>query len=237
MLIELFFKSREEMQAAVQTLVMLSINTAQQERGAALLALSGGSSPQVLYESLAQQNLDWKNIHIALVDERWVDPAHSASNEGFLKRCFAHLNCADVDIVGLKNQADSVVEGLAESEERYRSFESAFDFALLGMGIDGHTASWFPHAEGLTDALSDDADSQNLLCAVQAKQSDVTGPYTERITLTKRAVLNAKTVVLMISGQEKFDVYQKAKKASPKDHPVAALLQQRDKDIRIFYAP
>ncbi len=225
------------MRAAVRALLMQSINTAQQKRGTALLALSGGSSPQPLYESLAQQNLDWKNIHIALVDERWVDQEHGASNEGFIKRCFAHDNCADVKISGLKNQADSAAEGLAETEERYGSFRCGFDFALLGMGTDGHTASWFPHAEGLDEALSEGADSQNLLNVVLARQSDVTGPYTERITLNKRAVLNAKTIVLMISGQEKLDVYQMAKNASPQENPVAALLQQSDKDIHIFYAP
>lgn len=225
------------MRAAVQALLMQSITTAQQEQGSALLALSGGSSPKPLYESLAQQNLAWQNIHIALVDERWVDQEHEASNEGFIKRCFMNDNCADVQIVGLKTQANCAVEGLSEAEDRYQGFGRAFDFALLGMGTDGHTASWFPHAEGLDDALDENTDSQKLLSVVQAKQSDVTGPYTERITLNKHTVLKAKTVALMISGQEKLDVYQLAKNAAVQNHPVAALLQQSEKDIHVFYAP
>ncbi|GAA6151515.1 6-phosphogluconolactonase [Pseudoteredinibacter isoporae] len=237
MLIESFFNAKPEMLAAVQTLMVESITSAQQEYGQALLALSGGSSPKPLYESLGQQDLDWRSIKIALVDERWVDKHHSASNEAFIEACFTKSGQDNVDIVGLKTQADNAAEGLSEAEERYHQLGRSFDFALLGMGTDGHTASWFPHAEGLDDALSNTGHEHTLLSVVNAQPSKVTGPHTERITLNKKAVLKAKTVALMISGPEKLAVYQASKTASVEDHPVAALLQQYEKDIHVFYAP
>ncbi|MBB6520062.1 6-phosphogluconolactonase [Pseudoteredinibacter isoporae] len=237
MVIESFFDSKPEMLSAVQAHLLQSIESAQQKYGNALLALSGGSSPKPLYESLAQQDLDWSRTRIALVDERWVDKDHPASNEAFIERCFSSGACQGLNIAGLKNQAKSAAAGLAAAEEQYRRLGRAFDFALLGMGTDGHTASWFPRADGLDDALSSQTNDQQLLCVVHARQSEVTGPYTERMTLNKHAVLNSSTVALMISGQEKFDVYQTAKNAAVQDHPVAALLQQQEKDIHVFYAP
>ncbi|MFP3374668.1 6-phosphogluconolactonase, partial [Pseudomonas sp. SIMBA_068] len=75
------------------------------------------------------------------------------------------------------------------------------------MGPDGHTASLFPHADGLENGLT----TTQTVCAINAIQSDVTGSITERMTLTLHAIANSKVVKLLISGEEKLAVYKQAK--------------------------
>lgn len=235
MIIESFYQSKPDMLLAVQNVLIESIRNAQLDYKKALLALSGGSSPKPLYESVSRLDLNWSQVNIALVDERWVDTKHSASNEAFIKACMTENGglVPNKSIVGLKNSADTANLGLGEAEHSFQEFGRNFDLVLLGMGTDGHTASWFPRAEGLEQALN----SEKILSVVEAKKSEVTGAYTERLTLTKSAVLKSTTVILMISGQDKLEVYQAAKQAPIFDRPVAALLQQDDKDIHVFWSP
>ena len=235
MIIESFYQAKSDMLLAVQSVLVELIQDAQLEHEMALLAISGGSSPKPLYEAISRLDLNWPQISIALVDERWVDTNHSASNEAFIKTCMTENGGLAVaeNIIGLKNNAETAQQGLSLAEDVYQNMARNFDVVLLGMGTDGHTASWFPHAEGLEQAL----DGDDKLSAVTAEQSDVTGSFTERLTLTKQSVLNAGTVILMISGQDKYDVYQAAKKSPIFKHPVGALLQQNEKDIHVFWSP
>lgn len=237
MIIESLFDEKVEMLASVRQLLEQTVSASIERYGNALLALSGGSSPRALYQSIAQEDWDWSNISIALVDERWVPSGHSASNEDFIKACFMPCTAKGLTIVGLKNQSDNALDGLELAEQRYHELGRAFDFTLLGMGLDGHTASWFPYAAGLEEALADsNAQSARLLSVINARMSDITGPYTERITLNKHAVLSSGVVALMISGEKKLAEYKKAKQSEVLERPVATLLQQTRKDIHVFYS-
>jgi len=102
------------------------------------------------------------------------------------------------------------------------------------MGPDGHTASLFPHAQGLEHGLT----TQQTVCAINAIESDVTGSITERMTLTLNAIANSKVVKLLISGEEKLEVYKQAKAGGDvNDMPLRAVLNHPSINIEVYWAP
>jgi len=193
------------------------------DRGAAVLAVSGGSTPAPLYRRLANAPLDWSRVTVVLVDERWVDAGMAGSNESFVRETLLTGAAADAAFVRLKTPADSPLYAVDEVEARLQGLPHTLDVAILGMGVDGHTASWFPRARGLDRALSR---SGGLVAAIQADRTDVTGPHTERMTLTFAALAEAKRLILLINGAAKRETLLQAAKDGPVvDMPVRALLR------------
>lgn len=205
-----------------------------QGSGKATILLSGGSTPGPLYERLSKAELDWANVHVALVDERWVEPDHTASNERLIKQTLQQNNAAASTFIGMKNASKTPFEGQVECNAQYQLLPQPYSFCLLGMGGDGHTASLFPHAQGLTEAL----ESQQLCAGILANPSDVTGVNLERMTMTPQAILQSKKVVLLITGDDKWAVYEQARVNSQvEDTPVSVFLQQHHVDIDVYWAP
>lgn len=222
------FASREAMAAQVADLVEAEMRAGVCERGRGELAVSGGSTPQSLYEALARRALDWRRIRMTLVDERWVPPAHLRSNETFVRNCFRNV---PAEICGMFRNNTS-----PEQAARDLSAELAardYDAVILGMGEDGHTASWFPHADGLRAAL----DSTHPACSIVARRSDVTGEETARVTLSLTAIQRARRIILLLAGSAKRAAYERAIEDGPvEDMPVRAILRARP-DLWTCWAP
>lgn len=235
MLEEHFFEQRDTLFAALLELSETTLRQAIEARQSATLLLSGGGTPAPLYQALSEVDLEWGAVKAALVDERWVEPGHKASNESFAKQALCCNKAAAVEFIGMKNTAVNPEQGLAETTARYSEMARPFTLTILGMGPDGHTASLFPNAEGLAQAL--DTSSPDILSAIRATPSAVTGEYTERMTLSLKGILDSELIVLIITGEEKLAVYRDA--LASKDvssAPVAAVLQQ-DAPIKVFWAP
>ena len=204
-------------------------------RGRASLVASGGSTPKRLYQKLSAADLEWSKVTIVLADERWVDPGMPGSNESFLKANLVTGPAADAAFIGLKTAAASPVEGLGEIQARLEHAPRPFDAVLLGMGSDGHVLSWFPDADGLSGALKLDAP---LAAAVTATQSEVTGPFTQRATLTRAALTGARFCALLISGEAKRAAWGAA--AGPgrvEAMPVRALMRDEEIDLQSYWWP
>jgi len=203
-------------------------------RGHASLMVSGGSSPKPLYQRLSKVDLDWSKITVSLVDERWVDPGQAGSNEDFIRENLIQNKAASANFFGLKTNHSSVETGLKSAESRFLNIHRPFDVCVMGMGSDAHTASWFPNAKGLSEALS--LDNRDILCAVDAEGAPVAGDHPHRITLTLRAVLDSHLVVLFIPGDAKRAVFDAAPTKALSDAPVQALLRAGPK-LHVFASP
>ncbi|WP_291841985.1 6-phosphogluconolactonase [Maricaulis sp.] len=192
-------------------------------RGKAVFAVSGGSTPEALYKTLADTDLDWSKVTVVLVDERWVEPGTPGSNESFLASTLMTGKAAAARLVGLKAPGDTPIDGLADITDRLADIAFPPDVVILGMGEDGHTASWFPRADGLDAAL---AESGPPVAAIRAKQTAVTGALTDRITLTRAALAGAGMSLLLLAGESKKRALEAALADGPvADMPVRALLR------------
>lgn len=236
MVTERLFENRADMIAALQAECETSLREAIEERGEATFMVSGGSTPEPLYKALSNVDLDWESVYVALVDERWVDFEHDKSNEAFTVKHLIQNKAAVAYLVGMKNSAETAADGLDDCESAYQQLAQPFDVTILGMGSDGHTASLFPHAQGLDAALEPEADA--LCAAIIARQSDVTGAITERMTLTLAGLLRSKTLVLLITGDEKLAVLRAAQAGTDvKEMPIRAVLQQQKVPVIVYWAP
>ena len=225
------FASREAMAARVADLVEVTISSCRSTGEKGALAVSGGSTPRALYEDLAKRNLAWPQTRLTLVDERWVPADHPRSNEAFIRRAFSAAD--NVPITGLYNGAATPRDGAVDANKILGEYKSPFDAVVLGMGDDGHTASWFPHAEGLETALG----GSEPVCAIRAEKSDVTGEEVDRITLTLSAIKDARIIILLIAGEAKRDAFERAREPGPvEEMPVRAIMRERP-DMWVCWAP
>ncbi|MEM8772428.1 MAG: 6-phosphogluconolactonase [Pseudomonadota bacterium] len=228
------FHNAQEQARRLADIVCMQLRAAITERGQASLALSGGSTPAALYGELCQRDLEWKNIRITLVDERWVAPGEEGSNETFVRGALLRGAAAEAHFVGLWSDAPRPADGLAEAHVRLGAIGEEFDVVVLGMGNDGHTASWFPHAEGLQAALAEDG---TRLAAIKARPSIVTGDHLDRMTLTLGAIEKSQFICLLTTGDTKRAAYELARREGPVDDmPVRAILRKRQ-DLWACWAP
>ncbi len=228
------FSSPEQMAARLSDLIEAMIERAVAAQGLATIALSGGSTPAPLYQALAARAVDWPNVAVTLVDERFVPPSEKGSNEAFVRSTFLQGFAAKSRFVGLWNEAASLEAAAKEAAARIGSLVRPFDVVVLGMGPDGHTASWFPHADGLREALAGDAP---LVAPVRARKSTVTGDQVDRLTLSLRAITDARLIILMMTGEDKRSAFEKfVGVGAVEDAPVRAILRARP-DIWVSWAP
>lgn len=202
-----------------QQLVRL-LQTAIQKEGRASIAFSGGSTPKPLLQYLSQQNLDWAKVQITLVDERCVDQNHSRSNAKLIHQ---HL----IDTLTTKPQFFPIYPIL---ESNFELFKQPFDICILGMGGDGHTASFFPDVDNLDEML-------NVNHEPKLMQTESQSSLEPRVTWNLPALLSAKYLALHITGEDKEQVLQQA--YVDKDEtvlPIAAVLNQAQSPLHIFYS-
>jgi 6-phosphogluconolactonase len=234
MMIEHFYNDRAALFSALSQHCLKAISQSVDSTKAATVYLSGGSTPAPLYEILATSPLNFAAINWAMVDERWVDVDCEASNHRFIDGCFAGAD--GFKLMPMKNSAPTPTEGLAELEQQYSELSQQSALCILGMGGDGHTASFFPYAEGLAAALL--PDNQHRVAAITAVESAVTGSFIERATLTLNSILASDNIILLITGEEKFNVLQRALLSTDVfATPVSAVLNQKQKDVHVYWSP
>ena len=189
-MIEIFADPKELARAAAEYFVAQSPET---------VALSGGSTPKLLYQILADEfrdDLTWSKIHFFWSDERHVPPDHPDSNYRMANE--ALLSHVDSNVHRIPSENPNAEEAAADYEQTLIQVTDQplprLDLVLLGLGTDGHTASIFPGSEVLHD-------TKHLVAA----------PYVEkfkshRITMTLPLLNNGSSVVFLVSGAEKAQI-------------------------------
>ena len=200
-------------------------------RGKASLAVSGGRTPARFFAALSQQRLPWAEVVVTLVDERWVPPTSERSNEALVRDDLLQGRATAARFVGLVTAAASPEDGLAEVETRLATVPRPLDVVVLGMGTDGHTASFFPGGDRLAEAL----DPAGHRTALPMRAPDAGEP---RITLTLPLIAEAGAVYLHIEGRDKAAVLALAQQAGPVEAmPLRAVLRGCTTPPEVFWCP
>lgn len=224
------------------------------ERGHAMLAVSGGKSPVALFKALAVQPRlvnAWQHITVVLVDERCVPPTHRDSNarlvlEHLLQgpaaaarwvplvtaesfhRSFDNPGSARPDF----DQIPDAPRLRLSAKARLAPLPWPLDVAVLGMGLDAHTASFFPGAPGLGEALAT-LDH----CAWVLPDPVLNNAHHARITLSLSTLLAARHLCLPLVGAAKQAVYAHARSGPTADLPVSLLLCQHHTPVAVWLSP
>jgi 6-phosphogluconolactonase len=223
-----------DQEALAQTLaeqIATSLSAAIAARGMASLVVSGGNSPIKLFAALSKKLLDWSRICVALADERWVDVSDAGSNERLVRNELLKNQAASARFLGLKNGAPTPDIGAVSAWETFARVPRPFDTVVLGMGDDGHTASLFPKSPNLPSALN---------AAAAAGCVGMWAPVVPhpRLSLNLSALLDARRVVVLINGEEKWRTYVTANEIGPvEDMPVRAVLHQTRTPVEVMWAP
>lgn len=199
------FHSKDDMiEAAAANFAELAA-AAIEKRGRFTVALSGGSTPEPLYETLAERDdMDWSRVHIFFGDERTVPPDHEDSNYRMARLTL--LDDIDAHVYRIKGELDpeqAVNDYISELQAGFEGELPRFDLMLQGMGADGHTASLFPNTAALDE-------QEAWVAANHVPQLD-----TWRITMTYPVINNARVVMFLIAGEEKADALYEVLKGEP----------------------
>jgi len=223
------FVSNKALYEQMKTRTVEILSEAIQEQGDAFIALSGGSTPKGFFELLCGADLAWEKVFITLVDERWVDPQETDSNEYLVRNFLMKGKAAKANFIGLKSDKERASEGVGVCNQCFQAIDKDFDLVILGMGEDGHTASFFPGAEALESALTSDT-SCVAITPPEAKY--------ERMTLTLSRLLRTKNIFLHIEGNKKSEVLKQAlEEGSVEAMPIRAFIHRKEKPyLEVFYA-
>jgi 6-phosphogluconolactonase len=196
----------QEVARAAATEFIARAHEAVAARGFFSVALSGGKTPRLLYDTLAREtaagaSIPWKGTHLFWGDERHVPPEHPDSNYRMVRESLLdRIGLPAGQVHRIPTGVGSAVDAAARYESELRSFFAPapgdvprFDLVLLGLGGDGHTASLFPGSAAVRE-------SQRWVTAER-----VASLGSDRITLTLPVINHAARVIFLVTGDDKAE--------------------------------
>jgi 6-phosphogluconolactonase len=203
---ERYFADRQRLAVALAVDIASRLRQLLDANGKAVLAVSGGTTPGLFFDWLSQADIDWAKVTVTLVDERQVPETSERSNARLVKTRLLQNKAAAARFVPLYDNPQAV-DCLP------------LDIAILGMGNDGHTASFFPGGDTLAEAI-DPATTRKLI-ALSAP-----GSGEPRLTFTLPVLLAASHHILHIEGSTKRATLDRALTDGPvEDMPIRAVLR------------
>ncbi|MBC3809554.1 6-phosphogluconolactonase [Undibacterium seohonense] len=218
------FENFAELSKSLVTEWVNLIDSATAAQRPASFALAGGSTPAPIYRELDQALAQRapSDVRLTATDERWVHDTDPQSNEGLFKKCLPLSYGKQWNLVSLKNAANTPEVAMEAINERlHQQLPARFSAVLLGMGADGHIASLFPGAPLEADGL-------DCLAAVHPQT------HQTRISLSLPRLLQSEKIWLVITGNEKRQVFENALTSNL---PITNLLKQAQCRIDVFWCP
>jgi 6-phosphogluconolactonase len=224
------YPTAAEMADAVAEDVGLAIENAAEERGSALIALPGGRSPAPIFARLADAALPWDRVTLIPTDERLVPADSPLSNLAMIARYFLSKGARlQPIVVGSMNDYRSAGDA---ADAMLAELRWPPDLVWLGVGADGHTASIFPGPD-LEAAL--DRPTRRAV-GVLPDPLPAEAPVA-RVTLSRAAILSARSLLLALSGEEKRKVVKRAvEEGSLSPTPIGRVLAEAKSPIYIHWS-
>jgi 6-phosphogluconolactonase len=226
------FATFDQLSQSLADKISRELRQAVNARGQASLVVPGGTTPGAFFDVLRNTPVPWDRVIVTLTDERWVPMDSERSNQRLVTTRLL-TGPARSQLVSLKSDRSRARDGVEGIEASLAAIARPFDVVLAGMGDDGHTASWIPGADGLVDAL--DISLRSLVCAIEPPASS---GLDERMTLTLRALLDSRTICVLLRGGTKRETYDRA--LAGRDvlaMPIRALMFQDRVSVEFFWAP
>ena len=202
------FDDRESASRAAAELLTQALRNTLAHQDRATLVVSGGTTPETCLSTMSHTSLPWQRIDVSVTDERCVPADHPDSNQLMVRSTLIQHEASNANFVA---PADVAAESFAA--------------VLVGMGSDGHFASLFPDAINLNEGLDLNCQQGTLEIATRAS------PH-RRISMSLARLTNARTLVLLIFGEDKLAVVE-----SPDGLPIEALLNQNQVPVQIIWSP
>lgn len=222
------FETSDALAAALARRVADALAERLQAVPRAVLAVSGGSTPVRFFEALSEQKIDWGAVDITLVDERWVGEQSERSNARLVRNRLLRGGAAAARFIPLTSPSPTPEGGIDEVAARIDALPLPLAVVVLGMGEDGHTASFFPIGDRLSEAMS--PSTQRKVAIIRAP-----GAVEPRVTLTFPVLRSAGEVLLHIEGEAKMRALRAAKELGPvEDMPIRAFLRA-DRPLETFW--
>jgi 6-phosphogluconolactonase len=209
------YPDRELLMLSLADLIAGELGDFLRREGHASLCVPGGTTPGPIFDMLSAVDLDWGNVAVFLNDERWVPESSPRSNTRLLRERLLKGRAAAAKLVPLYAAAETPEWRLAELSEGIAP-HLPISVLLLGMGADMHTASLFPGADRLEEAMNDDAP---ILLPMRAE-----GAGEPRITLTAPVLKGAMATHILITGAEKRAAIERAAHLPVLEAPIRAVL-------------
>ena len=173
---------------------------------------------------------DWAKVLVTLVDERWVDETSDRSNAALVRANLLKGPATAARFVPLYAGGDTPDDArLAETNARLADLPDLFDVVVLGMGNDGHTASFFPGGDTLDAALTAPGPALAL---------NAPGAGEPRVTLTLKRLLKTRALYIHVEGAEKARTLERAAGDGPiAEMPVRAVLRQDETPVTVYWCP
>ncbi|MDR6898952.1 6-phosphogluconolactonase [Rhizobium miluonense] len=225
------FANGAELAGKLADKVAETLSAAITVRGSASIAVSGGSTPKAFFQALSSHSIDWGKVTVTLVDERFVPSDNPRSNHLLVQENLLKDKAAAAKFLPLYQATASVEEAAVIATEKTKAIGHPFDVAILGMGNDGHTASFFPGGSNLKTAL--DPNTPRGIITMEAE-----GAGEPRLTFTFSSLQDARLLVLHIEGEGKKDVLAKAEAPGEEtEMPIRAMLRRAASPVEIYWAP
>lgn len=209
------YPDREALMLGLADAMAGQLSEALNRCGSASLSVPGGTTPGPVFDILSGLPLDWANVAVFLNDERWVGEDSPRSNTRLLKERLLRDKAAAARLVPLYAEAPTPEDRLSELAEGVAA-HLPITVLLLGMGADMHTASLFPGADLLAEALAPNA------AVLMALRADAAGE--PRITLTAPVLAGAQNIHILITGAEKREALARAAQLPAQEAPVRVVL-------------
>lgn len=164
------------------------VKAASSRRGVAHIAVSGGRTPARMFAFMAEMDLPWETLHVWQVDERVAPAGDPARNIGLLDV----LPVPDGHVHPMPVEQDDLRKAIWKFKPK---LPAVFDVVHLGLGGDGHTASWPPG-----DPVVDTPSAIGISREYQGHL---------RLTLTPRVVNAARMRVVLVTGADKAPVLRR----------------------------